>query len=371
MNTQQPTYDVPPPSRSSVDSQSFSSQKRNSIPSGYSNHLLRSRSQDHDSGYHSVGSGRTPPMLDGPPVRLDKHPSIRRRSRDSDPCLIRRSSSIQSPCSSYNEKEMSEPLFECEDATVPGHAYQPDTPPDESEGYVTGHMDGDSESGSSRRLYDVVRERSGSHPGVVGHPYYTPQAADTAAGEGGDEYMRMIHPKSRNESSYVVMRPASQGSLHHSASQGSLQQSSTIPVPGRSQSGPPADHYNTLQHFARAPARVLDTQNYEMLPNKALPTISERDRRAPRDNYENHPMPQDLKDITPRVYRPSYENHHESSFRGRRGSHGQESYENVATAATGANSNDNNNAQRPRLHRRSSSKEDVCLRGIAPQQQVC
>lgn len=336
----QGVYDVPP-SRSSVDSQSFSSQKRNSgsISSGYSN-MICTKSQDHDSGFHSIGSGRTPPMLDGPPVRLDKHPSIRRK-RDSDPCLIRRSSSVQSPCSSFSENL--EPPFECEDMP-PGHASHPDSPPG-GDDIVTGHMDGDSaESGgvnNGRRAYDEVRPRSNSHP------YYTPQATEGGRGEveGEGEYMRMIHPKARTEGTYVVMR---------SASQSSMEPSSTIPVPARSQSGPPGDHYNTLQHFSngsagRQSARVIDSQNYETLPNKMLPTISERGG-VRRENYENRADPQlrELRETAPRMYRPNYENHHEASFRGRRGSHGQESYENVGSVSANSNGNNNN------IHRQRS-----------------
>lgn len=71
--SQSAMYDVP---HSSIDSQPHSISKRSSIPSGYHNYLLtRSRSQmNHDSGYNSMG--RTPPVLNGPPVPLDKHPSI-------------------------------------------------------------------------------------------------------------------------------------------------------------------------------------------------------------------------------------------------------------------------------------------------------
>ena len=329
----QSVYDVP---RSSIDSQPHSINKRSSIPSGYHNHLLtRSRSQtDQDSGYNSMG--RTPPTLEGPPVRLDKHPSIRRK-RDSEPCLIRRSSSIQSPCSSYNDKEMSDPMFDDESSIISRRTSHSDSPPDESEGYVTGHMDGDSADTMSngQRLYDEVRE--GRTPD--GHPYYTPRSAEVQ--EGDDQYMRMIHPKSRNETGYVFMKPARATSP---------QKSSTIPVPMPQQSNS-GDEYNTLQHFQssrNSAPRVSNPLNYD-----TLPTIREKQGERSRDNYMNYPLPQDLKGVVPQNYQPSYENH--EGFRGRRGSQGKESYEN--TVPVNSNANNSNH----RHHRLSSSKEQVSL----------
>lgn len=301
--TSQSTYAVPRSSLASVDSQPHSSNKRSSIPSNYHNQMLaRSKSQDHDSGFHSIGSGRTPPLLAGPPVRLDKHPSMRRK-RDSDPGVFRRSNSMQSPSSSYNDKEMSDPMFDCDEGSLSRRTSHSDSPPDESEGYVTGHMDGDSAESSNRsRLYDEVREGRNSD----GHPYYIPRAPETNEEE---EYMRMIHPKHRNDG-YVFMKPANS----------SPQKSSTMPVP-MPQHSTATDEYSTLQHFqGKQPTpRASSSLNYE-----ALPTIAEKQGRG--ENYENHPLPQDLRGVVPRNYQPSYENH-ERPFLGQRGSRGQESYE--------------------------------------------
>ena len=331
MNTQpQSLYDVP---RSSVDSHApshasqssaSSSIHRRSVPSGYHNHnLTRSRSQDHDSGYHSIGSnGKTPPMLDGPPVRLDKHPSIRRKHRDSEPCMIRRSSSstVQSSGSpqngSYSERGDSEQLFEC-DRDEPSRAPSSNSPPEhESEGYVTGPMDGDSES--NRHLYDVVKDRSNSHP------YFTPHAVEGGrmgplpTTGTGDEYMAMVHPKYRQDG-YVFMRPTSQ-SLSPPQQQ---QHSSAIPVPMPQAGGNSSDEYNTLQHHTGSGGRPSSRLNPGSLTYETLPTINER-----KDNYENHPLPQDLKGVVPRLYRPSYENHNRE-FRTER----RESYENIPVSS--------------------------------------
>ncbi len=265
--------------------------------------------------------------------------------------MIRRSSSATAqssgtpPSNSYSDKEISESImFDC-DRDEPPRMSTSDSPPDhESEGYVTGQMDGDSES--NRHLYDTVRDRSNSHP------YFTPHAVEGGPPNGptGDEYMAMIHPKYRQEG-YVYMRPTSQ-------SLSPPQPTSTIPVPMPQQSGNSSDEYNTLQHFTsnRPPSRAPSgSLNYE-----TLPTICERN--PTRDNYENHPLPQDLKGVVPRHYQPSYENH-AGEFRGQRGSHGQDSYENIsAREILASNSNGNNSNGASRQHRGRSSREEVLLR---------
>lgn len=351
MNSQpQSLYDVPrasfdsvSQSRSSSSSTPHSSHKR-SVP-GY--HNCRLKSQDHDSGFHSMGSSEK--TLEGPPVRLDKHPSIRRK-RDSEP-FLRRSSSVQSPGSSFSERDLSEHVFEI-DEPRPSHS---DSPLDEAE--VTGAMDGDSaESNSGRRLYDVVRD-PGNHTHFVANAY--------EEGEK-DEYMCMVNPRARNNNGgYVVMRPASQGSPN---------KSSTIPVPTPPH---PTEEYHTLQHPNNNNNRMLQrtlSNNYD-----ALPTISEREKQGVVSNevesrplqYENHPLPQDPK-VMPRMYKPTYENH-SGSFRGQRGSSGLDSYENITSeTANGdevlANSNANNSASKKRfsLRRKSSDKEDVSLNHSIP-----
>lgn len=272
----QSTYDVP---RCLA---SVYSQPHSGAPSRPAITTTCSKSQDHDSGIYSLGSSKTPPTLDGPPVRLDKHPSIRRK-RDSDPCVFRRSNSTQLPCISFNDKEISDPMFD-DEGSLSRRTSHSDSPPDESEGYVTGHMDGDSTVDG--RLYDVVKEGRGSD----GHPFYIPRATETE-----DEY---VHPKYRNDG-YIFMRRAN-----------SPQKSSTIPVPMPQPVGS-SDEYNTLQHFQgrQSALRATNSVNYE-----TLPTIVER-QAGRGDNYENHPLPQDLKCVVPRNYQPSYENH-KGAFRG-------------------------------------------------------
>ena len=367
MDSQAPTmYDVPRSSLASVDAQPHSINKRSSIPSGYHNHLLtRSRSQDHgDSGYNSMGSGRTPPTLDSsaPPLRLDKHPSIRRK-RDSDGGINRRgSNSVQSPYGSYTDREASDPaFFECDEvggaprgslSRCTSHTSS-DSPP-ECDGYITGHMDGDSESTSSGvvssgtgsiissvaggRHYDVVRTRGGMAVAAAdGHPHYIPQAPGVE-GQNGDEYMRMIHPKTKAcGDEYVYMKPSGAAS---SVSPPSAGKSQSIPVPmPQQQQQQQQSEYNTLQHFREVTVTpqqrnaASNGTSYETLPpiaeGKQQSNANHPHHHLRRENYENHPMPQELKGVVPRTYCPNYENRYESDFRGRRGSHGQDSYENV------------------------------------------
>ena len=342
MNSQpQSLYDVP---RSSVDTHPHSLNKRNSTSSGYHNHLLtRSKSHDRDSGFHSMDSvDRTPPLLDGPPVRWDKHPSFRRK-RESDPCMIRRSSSVQSPSNSFTEGE----LFECEnEQTILGNSSQPFFPTqEEPDGLVTGNMDGETDS-NGRHLYDTIPVgRSHSHP------HYTANAPEAT----GDQYMCMIHPKYRSEG-YIYMRPASQGSPKKSALYDSVTQHE--------------DEYNTLQHFSNRQSRSNSATTLDTLPTiregKGLSQAPVQERSS---NYENHPLPEDLKGLEPRNYRPAYENH-DGVFKGRGGSHGLDSYENITSQQDSVqkevmmNSNGNNNATKKRfsLRRRSSEREDVSLR---------
>ena len=346
----QSVYDVP---RSSLDSHSF--QKRSS--GNYQNHnSMRSRSQDHDSGYHSVE--KTLSILDGPPVRLDKHPSVRRK-RDSDASI--RSNSIASASSPYGSLEPD--LFECDEGSIlsTSDSILGHSPADDTESYITGHMDGDSESISyGQRLYDTI-DHGRSHSICLAQALHDNE---------DNQYMQMLNPEKPKEGVYVYMR---------SSSLGAVSKSSTMPVPmPQTGGGVSSDEYNILQHMHHN-GRPVSRQHANSLNYETLPTINES-RRGPipvhgeekRDgpkNYENHPMPQDLKDIAPRVYRPSYENRDSSTFRGRRGSHGKESYENVGSEhyqrprevmVEGRNSNGNNNVvKRTTSLRRCGESEEA------------
>ena len=327
-------YDVP---RSSMESQHPSLQKRGSLSSSsignYHNHLLRRHSQDQDSGYHSVNN--TPLNLAGPPVRLDKHPSFRQK-RDSEASMRSYSNTSSPPCGSYHDTE----LFDCDqDAII--------------EGPVMGHMDG-MEAGQGQHQYDRVlpHGRHHSHP----HTHFQALAPEVDPEDADDQYMRMTsRTANMKDGTYVYMRSAS-------FSESSSSSSSSVPMP---QAGNmTAAEYNTLQHFPsnqRPSSRQLVTPaSYE-----TLPTISET-KHVPiprRDDYQNHPLPQELHGIMPRNYRPNYENRDTASFRGQRGLHTQDSYENVPQEGSPLNSNNSNNAgpRRLSMRRRTSEREEVSI----------
>ena len=195
-----------------------------------------------------------------------------------------------------------------------------DSPPEhDSEGYVTGQMDGMSES-------DRPSLRRGQTTGATPTPISTPHAVEgngtgplPATGAGDLNTWPMVHPKYR-QGGYVLMRPTSQ-SL--SPPQQQQQHSSAIPVPMPQAGGNSSDEYNTLQHHTGSGGRPSSRLNPGSLTYETLPTINER-----KDNYENHPLPQDLKGVVPRLYRPSYENHN-GEFRTER----RESYENIPVSS--------------------------------------
>lgn len=351
-----PIYDIP---RASFDSSLPPSyQKRGSVPSGYNNHVLtRSRSQDHDSGCPASPGGVfvTPPHSEGPPVRLDKHPSIRRKNA-SKPCDIKRRNSKDSPSSSYS-RSVDSAVFEQEESNEQSRSTSPQ---DECDGDIIGQMDPD----SSVSHYDevpAIPRRTHTVPAHSMHERISlPDRANTTA-SCQMEYERMVHPKDSamfKRDGYVFMQPRD------------MPRSAPIPVDNSST-------YNQLNHF---PQRQSPQQNGGPRTRSnydQLPTISEGRRQVDTEvdvekpsNYENHPLPQDLQGISSHVYRPSYENV-EKAKRDRVGSQNQEQYENVtangeqATAEVSVNANGNNNRERRvktlSLRRKSDDKEQVRL----------
>jgi len=355
-----PIYDVP---RSSLDTTLPPSYKRhNSIP-GYNNHVLsRSRSHDHDSGYppSPVSSMNTPPQLDGPPVRLDKHPSIRRKSGGRD---MSRSNSTTS-FGSLSERDMHFGGGRSRDSAVElhmdgdgsGENSRSNSPQDEDVG-VIGQMDPDQPAAH----YDVIPKRDAHYDSV---PRRTHSDGSMANGHqrvvlpGGmdpSHYEQMVHPRNsgmQGYDGYVFMKPAENGGRATSA---------PIPVASRNVAVVGDDTYHHLQRrpSPQNSSSPRNRQNYDQLP-----TISE----GRRSNYENHPLPRDIKGMS-FEYRPSYENV-EKAIHDRRGSMNQDPYENVdGEQSTGHNSNTNNGnsgSQKKRLslRRRSSEKEVVSRRDV-------
>ena len=345
---QAPIYDVP---RSSFDTSLPPSYKRhNSIPN-YNNHaLVRSRSHNHDSGYppSSIGSMNTPPQLDGPPVWLDKHPSIRRKSGGTHPRDLSRSNSTNS-FGSLSDRDMSyPPTARSGDMVEPPHggdgsdvSSRSNSPPDDN-GDVIGQMDQ-----PTNGHYDSVPKQVSPDGGIA-----TMQRRLVLGGvvdETPSHYEEMTHPRNSMQDfdGYVSMKPAEKVIRATSAS---------IPISKRN-TVPPAD--DTYHHLQRSPSPQNSSSPRGRNNYDQLPTISER------SNYENHPLPQDLKGKSIE-YRPNYQNV-ELAERGRRGSLNQEVYEHVDSRgeqsqnSNGNNSNGGGQKRKFSLRRRSSDKECVKL----------
>ena len=303
----------------------------------------------------------TPPQLDGPPVRLDKHPSIRRKngtvSRE-----ISRSNSATSFGSLGDRDGMSYPPMarSGESAEPPlegdrsGENSRSNSPQDD-DGDVIGPMDPD----NPVPYYDVVpsRQSDGGIPNMQ-HRVVLP---------GGDSghYEQMIHPRNsgvQGFDSYVVMKSAENGTRAISA-----------PIPVARRNPPPLsdDTYHHLQR-RQSPQNSSSPSPRNRNNYDQLPTISEGQHlhpdvnRSVPSNYENHPLPRDLKGVSVE-YRPSYQNV-EMARSGRRGSLNQDQYENVdsngeQSTSQNSNTNNGNSGQKKRfsLRRRSRDKENVTL----------
>ena len=285
----------------------------------------------------------TSPQLDGPPVRLDKHPSIRRRSGGRD---ISRSNSTTS-FGSLSDRELSFGRSRDSAVDLPvegtgsGDNSRSNSPQDEDES-VIGQMDPlQPPSSNGVPYYDSVPRRSSSDGLIVNG-----QQRVVLTGGGPAYYEQMVHPRNstmQGYDGYVLMKPAENGRAT----------SAPIPVASRNGSLPADDTYHHLQRLhspQQNSSSPKSRNNYDQLP-----TISE----GRRSNYENHPLPRDLKGASVE-YRPSYENVEKAQ--GRRGSLNQDHYEDVdgeRSPCQNSNSNNGNSGgqkKRLSLRRRSSEK---------------
>ncbi len=289
IHTHTPTlYDSPRPSFDANFPPSY--QRENSVGSlGHSNPILsRSRSTDHDSGFVGSPVNFTSPKLEGPPVRLDKHPSIRRKRDASNPREIHRSSSTTSSMGSFSETGSVEPS--CDDGQLSGHQSRSISPQDECDGDVVGCMDPESEH-SGVPMYEVVSGANSQHRVMRG-------GANT-------QYEKMVNPNA-SEDEYVQMSKAPPLSL----------QNHTNPM-----SVPQPQAYKSTQHNKSNQQHnpVAARNNYD-----TLPTIREAKQQ---DTYVNHPLPQDLKGVPSHEYIPDYQNVELASSGERRGSLSREQSE--------------------------------------------
>lgn len=372
-----PIYDVP---RASFDS-SFppSYQRQASISSGYQHHKVCSQ----DSGIMSPGSLDEPP-----PVHLDKHPSFRKkrsapcdmprrkgsyhshnRSPDDNSTRNNSNPSMQSADSLLNE----ETLFQHQESSSPPSRGSVTPPNCDENSYadsesIMGHMDPDLDE-------PMPHVRSNTEPALGSRKQAAlgNRAHSTASCEPSrrGEYEKMTHPHaSLYRNGYVYMKP-NHGEVVQESHYASPR---SIPVPYAQlqqhlHQPQPDDMYQRLQHFPSKPGPDVSRRNvqaYDRLPPIKEARIVERNRGGsggetdkplsiapvvpiPSEGcekpsnakekssnggeekpsmYENHPLPAHLKNISPVIYKPSYENVN-LAHAGRRGSQNQEPYENV------------------------------------------
>ena len=290
----------------------------------------------------------TPPQLDGPPVRLDKHPSIRRKN-GTHPRDISRSNSTNS-FGSFSDRDMSyPPTARSGDSVDPPHggdgsgdSSRSNSPPDDDDD-VIGQMDPDQPTNGH---YDSVPRQVSPDGGIAS------MQQRLVLGSGVDEspshYEEMTHPRNSGQDfdGYVSMKSAEK-----------VTRATSAPIPvGKRNIPPPAD--DTYHHLQRRPSPQNSSSPRSRSNYDQLPTISER------SNYENHPLPPDLKGMSIE-YRPNYQNV-EMAERGRRGSLNQV-YEHVEAngeRSQNSNGNNSNGGEQKRkfsLRRRSSDKESVKL----------
>lgn len=346
---------------------------------------------DPDSGYlsqsasNSLPHSSSPHSLEGhpPPIRLDKHPSIRRKR--SNPCDIKRQVSRDSATSgSFNDKEMfGQSADSLDQSTMFGERDSSESPPDppsapcfpvgvrrmsERSSFaedIAGDMEPETPYDQPHSHYDVPRRAySAPSTGLQKHPQVLHRHHSTSECEHVPRavYETMVHPKASilQQEEYIHMRPSELRAqlTSHPISIGGESQAHRSLVPG-----PVAQLQSpTSAEMSVSPrSRLL----YDRLPPIREGAPVERSERPPHPHlerqgsqYENHPLPPAVAGAEPVVYQPNYENVHMAQS-GRRGSLHDDQYENVNLAG------EQITATPPRTGslRRSASldKEDVRL----------
>ena len=312
-------YDTP---RASFDSGLPASyfKREGSIPetSNPYQHIAK-KIMEPDSGYLTspVNFG-----LEGPPVRLDKHPSFQKQRSALCGRRQHNRSNCNSTSSSLNKRDASNPslptaesfsediLFDRGDSpTTPTRSPSPPEHPDGAEDCFMGSMDQDdifADSYPPKRSYTEPAGGSEKHkmPSRC-HSTATCQAATRRV----HEYEVMVHPKHAamyGREGYTYMNPAemkAQPSITHSA---------PIPVSRPNAEAVAGQLFPNLWSTSSASPRRY--QHYDRLP-----TIAEREARQKRQeaeeahkdrssSYENFPLPPDVTNSSPVYYTPNYEN---------------------------------------------------------------
>ena len=283
-----------------------------------------------DSGFKDspISNSCSPSQSDvPPPIRLDKHPSLRRKQQHSKPCRVPHSGASSrcstSPSESYGPSHSvgsfnDDELFDAERTTSRQSVSPPDEGYSENEESGSGQfaMDPDLPSqGSARMQQNIAAMRRSQEPCT---------------------YVTMTSPHAQsNQDEYVHMVSAPTNGT-------------TIPRPNI------PSHYDVPGPLRKKPITTSDSpsaspSNYEN--SGPLPTIEEAPTkgRGQSDMYENFTVGQ-LREEEFTHYRPNYENREAYKEQQRK----SEVYQNVTLI-------DEEQQKRASMRRSSVVKEDVTL----------
>jgi hypothetical protein len=293
--------------RSSVDMSLPSSyQKDQSVSRGYQYHDIPPNRLREDSGFKDspISHSASPAQDVPPPIRLDKHPSIRKQR--STPCRVPRSTTSSrcstspsescDPSHSYGQSVGSfngEEIFEERVVT----SRQSASPTDE------GYSEENDESGSGQfrmdpELLDHGRRGSETTTQKSTMRVQFPQRSYTAP-SGSHIYEKMVHPNAPlYQEGYVEMIPAGGAGGAMAIQRPAVPSHYDVPPPFRKKPVPNGD--SSLSSSS-------SPSNYENC--SSLPTIEEAPtRRQQSEVYENFPRPAKLREESFVNYQPNYEN---------------------------------------------------------------
>ena len=309
--------------RSSVAmSLSSSYQKDQSVSRGHQYHEIPPNQLREDSGFkdspmsHSASPAQDVP----PPIRLDKHPSIRKQR--STPCRVPRSTT-SSGCF-ISPSESCDPSFSCglSVGSFKGEERfeQSVSPPDE------GYSEKNDESGSRQFRMDpeLDHSRRGSESTTQKSMMRGrfPQRNSTAP-SASQTYEKMVHPNAPlYQEGYVEMIPAGGVGGAMTIQRPAVPSHYDVPIPAGGAGGALAiqrpavpSHYDVPPPFRKKPVPNGDPSllsssspsNYENC--SSLPTLEEAPTRSQQSEvYENFPRPAKLREESFVNYQPNYGN---------------------------------------------------------------
>ena len=296
--------------RSSIDMSLPSSYQRSQSSSSFPYQQVSVGPSD-DSGFKDspISHSRSPAQDVPPPVRLDKHPSIRRQR--SGPCHVPHSSRCSaSPSGSYGAPSQSyshsvgsfneEEMFD-EQRAVSRQSVSP-----QDEGYSENE-----ESGSGQFRMDPDLGAGDHHHHYETMPPHIPEQ---------HEYETMRHPslsgsQQQAHEDYIKMIPAFTNGLTIPRPQ--IPSNYDVPPPFRKRNG------NSPASSSASPS-----SNYEN--SGPLPTIEEAPKvRGHPEVYENVPVMSKVRDEDFVHYHPNYENAEIKSERRRESNANSDTYQNV------------------------------------------